>query len=106
MYLNTTVKIPEIKGKIITKKKGGTTYILYQYGSEYNQDKRYAVPLRTIVGKVSADDPTLMFQMTRPLCFRTISSWSIFRMPRSLKSSRSLTGAAASRSVPASSSGR
>ena len=61
MYLNTTVKIPEIKGKIITKKKGGTTYILYQYGSEYNQDKRYAVPLRAIVGKVSPDDPGLMF---------------------------------------------
>ena len=35
MYLNTTVKIPEIKGKIIAKKKGTTTYILYQYGSEY-----------------------------------------------------------------------
>ena len=34
MYLNTTVKIPEIKGKIIAKKKGTTTYILYQYGSE------------------------------------------------------------------------
>ena len=79
MYLNTTVKIPEIKGKIITKRKGGTTYILYQYGSEYNQDKRYAVPLRTIVGKVS---------------------------PRFLKSSRSLTGAAVSRSVPASLSGK
>jgi transposase len=61
MYLNTTVKIPEIKGKIITKKKGGTTYILYQYGSEYNQDKRYAVPLRAIVGKVSPDDHGLMF---------------------------------------------
>ena len=61
MYLNTTVKIPEIKGKIITKKKGGTTYILYQYGSEYNQEKRYAVPLRAIVGKVSVDDPSLMF---------------------------------------------
>ena len=61
MYLNTTVKIPEIKGKIITKKKGGTTYILYQYGSEYNQDKRYAVPLRAIVGKVSPDDPGFMF---------------------------------------------
>lgn len=61
MYLNTTVKIPEMKGKIITKKKGGTTYILYQYGSEYNQEKRYAVPLRTIIGKVSASDATLMF---------------------------------------------
>ena len=61
MYLNTTVKIPQMKGRIITKKKGGTTYILYQYGSEYNQEKRYAVPLRTIVGKVSAADPSLMF---------------------------------------------
>ena len=61
MYLNTTVKIPEMKGKIITKKKGGTTYILYQYGSEYNQEKRYAVPLRAIIGKVSASDATLMF---------------------------------------------
>ena len=29
MYLNTTVKIPEIKGKIITKKKvGGYTWYL------------------------------------------------------------------------------
>lgn len=33
MYLNTTVKIPVMQGKIITKKKGGATYILYQYGS-------------------------------------------------------------------------
>lgn len=61
MYLNTTVRIPEIKGKIITKKKGGATYILYQYGSEYNTDKKYAIPLRAIVGKVSPSDETLMF---------------------------------------------
>ena len=61
MYLNTAVKIPVVKGKIITKKKGGATYILYQYGSEYNPEKRYAVPQRAIVGKVSDADPTLMF---------------------------------------------
>lgn len=61
MYLNTTVKIPVVKGKIITRKKGGTTYILYQYGSEYNPEKKYAVPQRTIVGKVSDADPALMF---------------------------------------------
>ena len=61
MYLNTTVKIPKIKGKIITKKKGGATYILYQYGNEYKPEKQYSVPLRTIVGKVSTDDATLMF---------------------------------------------
>ena len=65
MYLNTTVKIPVMKGKIITKKKGGATYILYQYGSEYNQDKKYAVPQRTIVGKMSSEDPTLMFPNER-----------------------------------------
>ena len=61
MYLNTTVKIPEMKGKIIAKKKGATTYILYQYGNEYNPEKRYSVPLRAIVGKVCADDPSAMF---------------------------------------------
>ena len=60
MYLNTTVKIPVIKGKIITKKKGNVTYILYQYDSEYNQEKQYAVPKRAIVGKVSGDDSTMM----------------------------------------------
>ncbi len=59
MYLNTTIKIPEIKGKIITKKKGTTTYILYQYGSEYRPEKQYSVPLRTIVGKISSSDSTL-----------------------------------------------
>ena len=61
MYLNTTIKIPEIKGKIITKKKAGTTYILYQYGSDYNQEKRYAVPLRTIIGKTLETDPSMMY---------------------------------------------
>ena len=61
MYLNTTVKIPEVKGKIILKNKNGTTYVQYQYGSEYKKDKQYAVPLRAIVGKKSETDPTLMF---------------------------------------------
>lgn len=61
MYLNTAVKIPALKGKIITKKKGEATYILYQYGCEYNKEKRYAVPQRAIIGKVSEADPTQMF---------------------------------------------
>lgn len=50
-----------MKDKIITKKKGGATYILYQYGSEYNQDKKFAVTQMTLVGKMSSNDPTLMF---------------------------------------------
>lgn len=61
MYLNTTVRIPVIKGKIITKKKGVATYILYQYGSKYNAEKQYAIPLRVIIGKVSPSDTNFMF---------------------------------------------
>ena len=53
MYLNIAVKSPAMKGKIITKKKGSATYILYQYESEYIQDKKYEVRKRIIVGKVS-----------------------------------------------------
>ena len=51
MYLNTTVKIPEIKGKIIAKKKGTTAYILYQYGSEYHPEKRKGQILRKRISK-------------------------------------------------------
>lgn len=61
MYFNSTVKIPDSKGKIITKKKGDASYILYQYGTEYNKDKKYSVPKRCIIGKVSEKDPSLMF---------------------------------------------
>ena len=61
MYLDSTVKIPCEKGKIITKKKGGSAYILYQYGQVYKPDKKYAVPQRTIIGKVNPDNPDTMF---------------------------------------------
>ena len=39
MYFNFAVNIPIEKGKIITKKKGHTTYVLYQYGQIYKPDK-------------------------------------------------------------------
>ena len=61
MYYSFTVRIPDAKGRIITKKKGSSAYILYQYGSEYKPDKKYAVPQRTIIGKVCPDDPERMY---------------------------------------------
>ena len=61
MYLNTSVKIPQVKGKIIIKKKGDTAYVLYQYGSKYNAEKQYAVPQRAIVGKRIPSDPDMMY---------------------------------------------
>lgn len=61
MYYDFRVEIPKIKGKIITKKKGNARYILYQYGSRYNPEKKYAVPDRAIIGKVTDDDSSMMF---------------------------------------------
>ena len=61
MYFDFTVPVPTVKGKIIRKKKGGAVYILFQYGQEYNPEKKYSIPKRTIVGKVNDDDIDTMY---------------------------------------------
>ena len=61
MYYNFTVQIPSIKGKVLTKDKGAATYILYQYGLDYKPDKKYAIPKRTIIGKVDPADRSRMY---------------------------------------------
>lgn len=61
MYYDYAVKIPQVKGKIITKKKGASTYVLFQYGQQYNAEKKYAIPQRTIVGKIHSDNHDLMY---------------------------------------------
>lgn len=65
MYFNTAVKIPSAKGKIIIKKKGNASYVLYQYGQNYNSEKKYSVPLRTIIGKIDSTDENSMFPNER-----------------------------------------
>lgn len=61
MYYDYTVKIPQVKGKIITKKKGDSTYVLFQYGQQYHAEKKYAIPQRTIIGKLYEKDHGLMY---------------------------------------------
>lgn len=61
MYHDFEVEIPNMKGKIIAKKKGHATYILFQYGHKYNPEKQYAVPQRSIIGKVNPDHTSHMF---------------------------------------------
>lgn len=60
LYYDCAVQIPNAKGKIITRNKGGATYILYQYGFDYKPDKKYAVPKRAVIGKVLPSDHTMM----------------------------------------------
>ena len=65
MYFDSTVKIPVEKGRIIRKKKGNATYVLYQYGQVYNAKKKYAVPQRAIIGKVNQASPDTMYPNER-----------------------------------------
>jgi len=60
MYLDVLVKIPDVKGKITRKKKGGAVYINYEYGREYDPTRKFNIPQRVAIGKVSKADETLM----------------------------------------------
>lgn len=61
MYYNFLIKIPENTGKISKNKRGNTTYIEFTYGRKYNPEKRYNIPQRTTIGKMSSDDDTMMY---------------------------------------------
>lgn len=72
------------------KKRGTTTYILYQYGSEYHPEKQYSVPLRTIVGKISSFDgkmtiysdskvSRLLNTISKDQCIGFLDDWNVKR---------------------------
>ncbi|MCR5404067.1 MAG: hypothetical protein K6E91_09680 [Butyrivibrio sp.] len=67
MYLNFTVKIPELKSGISKKKIKGTTYVYYEHGRKYYTEKKYTVPQCTSIGKVCVDDPVMMQPNTNDL---------------------------------------
>ncbi|MFA6728277.1 MAG: transposase [Prevotella sp.] len=60
MYFDFFVKVPENTGKISLNRRSGTTYVEYTYGRRYIPEKRYNVPQRTTIGKISAEDGSLM----------------------------------------------
>ena len=56
MYLDFLVAVPDEKGKITTKPKGNAIYVNYEVGREYDPEKKYNVPKRVTIGKLSKDD--------------------------------------------------
>jgi transposase len=60
MYLDVFVKIPDVKGKITRKKKGNSIYINYEYGRVYDPERKFNIPQRATIGKLSKDDDTMM----------------------------------------------
>jgi len=60
MYLDFLVEIPDAKGKITTKKKGDAIYVNYEVERVYNPEKKYNIPKRVTIGKLSKADPKMM----------------------------------------------
>ena len=60
MYFNQPVPIPEVPGKMIFKKKGESTYVLYETGRVYDPNRRYTHVDRKIIGIQIPGRPELM----------------------------------------------
>ncbi len=60
MYLKLRVKIPDVHGKLTRLRRGDITYIKYEYDRYYDPEKKYTYPQRATIGKVCADDDTMM----------------------------------------------
>lgn len=60
MYLDVLVAIPDIKGKITILSRGKASYVNYEVERVYDPIKKYNIPKRVTIGKVSEDDPDKM----------------------------------------------
>lgn len=60
MYFKFLVPVP-VQQKIVRQKKNDVTYVDYEYDRVYDKDKKYTKPRRSTIGKVSPDDPSMMW---------------------------------------------
>ena len=97
MYLKALVDIPNISGKIVTQRKKDSIYIFYEYDRVYDPVRKYNVPKRAVIGKLSPEDERKMYpngnflkyfpttelshinrDVSRSCCLR-IGSWLVIR---------------------------
>lgn len=60
MFLKYKVPIPDAPGKLVRKKRGGQTYIEYEYSRTYDPVKQYTYPKRASIGRVDPKNPDMM----------------------------------------------
>lgn len=60
MFLKFKVPIPEAPGKLVRKRRGGQTYIEYEYSRTYDPIKKYTYPKRASIGRVDPENPDMM----------------------------------------------
>ena len=61
MYLNVKVATPAKGNGISHKPIKGTKYVYYEHGRRYDPKKGYTVPQTSSIGKICADDSSMMF---------------------------------------------
>lgn len=60
MYLDTMVRIPDVRGKITYRSKGKSTYVEYEHGRTYDKGRKFTIVNRKTIGKRSTVDPMMM----------------------------------------------
>lgn len=60
MFLKFKVQIPDVLGKLVRKKRGGHTFIEYEYERTYDPEKQFTYPKRASIGKVDPENPKMM----------------------------------------------
>ena len=60
MYLKFMVPVPTGK-KLVKQTKKGVTYVDYEYDRTYDKDTKYTRPKRSTIGKLCAEDPSMMW---------------------------------------------
>ncbi|MDD3416385.1 MAG: transposase [Lachnospiraceae bacterium] len=61
MYFDFLIEIPKDTGKISLNRRGGISYVEYTYGRRYVPEKKYNIPKRTTIGKISDTDSNYMY---------------------------------------------
>jgi transposase len=61
MYHDFTVEIPDAKGKITIMKKGDSSFVLFEYERIYDSERKFNIPKRSIIGKISEEDASMMY---------------------------------------------
>ena len=60
MYLDSLVKVPDVKGKITYRTKGNAVYVEYESARVYLPEKRYTTVTRKTIGKLTDADSKVM----------------------------------------------
>src|SRR6056297_2719881 len=61
MHLNILVDLPDIPGKIVIQKKKNASYVHYEYDRVYDPVRKFNVPKRVVIGKLSQSDDRKMY---------------------------------------------